>query len=210
MEAEIAAARTATVDEGAPGSLDPRALSSAIEAAAPADRALIVDGGHFMGFPSMAVAVQDPSQFAFTLDFGSIGLGLGTANGAAVANPDHLTVLAIGDGGLMLSLGELDTAVRYSLPLLIVVYDDGAYGAEMHFLRMMDLPDAESLFLTPPLDEVVKAIGADAIKVKDMADLDSLRETLAGGLERPLVLHCPISRDIRATWLQEAFERGTH
>jgi acetolactate synthase I/II/III large subunit len=208
---EIAAARELPApDEGEPGALDPRALSALVDAALPAARNLVVDGGHFMGFPSMAIGVPEPAGFVFTLDFGSIGLGLGAAVGAAVARPDRITAVGIGDGGLMMSLGELDTAIRYSLPLLVVVYDDAAYGAEMHFLRMMGIPDAESLFVTPPLAAVASAMGADAITVAALADLDGLGERLAAGLERPLVLHCPTSREVRAAWLEEAFDRGTH
>lgn len=211
VAAEIAAARERPApDEGAPGALDPRALSALIDAALPAARNLVVDGGHFMGFPSMAIGVPEPAGFVFTLDFGSIGLGLGAAVGAAIARPDRITAVGIGDGGLMMSLGELDTAIRYSLPLLIVVYDDGAFGAEMHFLRLLDIPDAESLFVTPPLAEVARAMGADAIAVHDLADLADLPDRLAAGLPRPLVLHCPTSRDVRAAWLEEAFDRGTH
>jgi acetolactate synthase-1/2/3 large subunit len=211
VAAEIAAARERPApDEAEPGTLDPRALSALLDAALPAERNLVVDGGHFMGFPSMAIGVPEPAGFVFTLDFGSIGLGLGAAIGAAVARPDRITAIGIGDGGLMMSLGELDTAIRYSLPLLVVVYDDGAFGAEMHFLRLMGISDAESLFETPPLAEVARAMGADALAVHELADLDSLGERLAAGLERPLVLHCPVSREVRATWLEEAFDRGTH
>jgi thiamine pyrophosphate-dependent acetolactate synthase large subunit-like protein len=211
VAAEIAAARERPApDEAEDGTLDPRALSALLDAALPAARNLVVDGGHFMGFPSMAIGVPEPAGFVFTLDFGSIGLGLGAAIGAAVARPDRITAVGIGDGGLMMSLGELDTAIRYSLPLLVVVYDDGAFGAEMHFLRLMGIPDAESLFETPPLAEVARAMGADALEIGELTDLDGLGERLAAGLERPLVLHCPVSREIRATWLEEAFDRGTH
>lgn len=197
------------VDAGEPGAMDPRILSALIDAAVPADRALVVDGGHFMGFPAMHMEVPDPSQFVFTLDFGSIGLGLGAAIGAAVARRDRITVAAIGDGGLLMSLGELDTAVRYRLPMLIVVYNDEAYGAEMHFLRMLGRPDAESLFETPPLDEVARALGAGAMSVRGPRDLDGLADRLAD-LDGPLLLDCRISREVRAVWLEEAFERGTH
>lgn len=208
---EIAAARGGAdlVDEGEPGAMDPRTLSSLIDRAVPQDRALVVDGGHFMGFPAMHMEVPDPTQFVFTLDFGSIGLGLGAAIGAAVARPDRITVAAIGDGGLLMSLGELDTAVRYGLPILVVVYNDEAYGAEMHFLRMLGRPDEESLFAVPPLGDVARSLGADGFTVTGPDDLRELPARLER-LDGPLVLDCRITREVRAVWLEEAFERGTH
>jgi acetolactate synthase-1/2/3 large subunit len=209
LHARIVAGPVGQIDESGPESLDPRVLSRRLDSIVPADRTLVVDGGHFMGFPSMDIAVPRPSRFVFTLDFGSIGLGLAAAVGAAVACPDRITVVAVGDGGLMMSLGELDTAVRYRLPMLVVIYNDGAYGAEMHFLRMMDLPDAESLFEVPALDEVARAMGADGLAVRTLDDLVGVPERL-GAMDGPLVLDCQVSRSVRAEWLEEAFQRGTH
>src|SRR5690606_2668576 len=88
--------------------------------------------GNFMGYPAMFLDVPDDDGFVFTQAFQSVGLGLATAIGAAVARPDRLTVAALGDGGALMSVAELETAVRLGLGLLVVVYDDEAYGAEVH------------------------------------------------------------------------------
>ena len=58
--------------------------------------------------------------------------GVGSGIGAAVARPERLTVAALGDGGAMLSLPDLETVARLGLRMLIVVYNDSAYGAEVH------------------------------------------------------------------------------
>ena len=189
--------------------IDPRVLSRALDRILPRDRAVVLDGGHFMGFAAMHLSVPKPSQFVFTVDFGSIGLSIGAAIGAAVGRPDQIIVTAIGDGGLLMSLGEFDTAVRYRLPIVFVVYNDEAYGAEMHFLRMLGRPDRESLFSVPPLDEVARALGGEGMAIGRLADLEPLAERLRT-LDGPLLLDCRISRDVRAGWLEEAFERGTH
>jgi acetolactate synthase-1/2/3 large subunit len=108
-----------------------------------------------------------------------------------------------------MSLGEFDTAVRYRLPIVFVVYNDEAYGAEMHFLRMLGRPDRESLFSVPPLDQVARALGGEGMAVETLADLEPLADRLRT-LDGPILLDCRISRDVRAVWLEEAFERGTH
>jgi thiamine pyrophosphate-dependent acetolactate synthase large subunit-like protein len=143
------------------------------------------------------------------MGFGSIGLGLPAAIGASVARPDAITVAAVGDGGLMMGLGELDTAVRYGLRLLVLVYNDQAYGAEMHFLRMLSIDDTASRFTVPPLDEVARAIGADGYSIRSATEIERL-VPLLGELQGPVLLDCHVSQNVRASWLAEAFERGAH
>lgn len=197
---------TAHDDESKPGALDPRTVCARLDDLLPRDRSLVTDGGHFCGFPAGYLSVADPGAFVFALDFGAVGLGLGTAIGAAVGQPDRLTVLGIGDGGLMMSLGDLDTAVRYGIPLLILVLDDGAYGAEMHFLRMLGMPDEESLFTTPDLAAVATALGARGMRIDALEQLEEVA-TAAADHNGPLVVHVPVNRDVRAGWLEEAFAR---
>ena len=75
----------------------------------------------------------DEYGFCMTQAYQSIGLGLATTIGAALARPDRLPVAALGDGGALMGVSELDTVVRLGLPMVVVVYDDG-YGAEVrHF-----------------------------------------------------------------------------
>lgn len=200
---------TAHADASGPEGLDPRTVCAALDRLLPRERTVVTDGGHFCGFPAAYLSVPEPSALVFTLDFGSVGLGLGAAIGAAIGRPDRLTVAAIGDGGLMMSLGDLDTAVRYRVPLLILALDDGAYGAEMHFLRMLGLPDAESLFATPDLAAVARALGAQGLRIHALEELADLAER-AVALDGPLLVHIPVTRDVRAGWLEEAFARSVH
>ena len=93
---------------------------------------MAVDSGNFMGYPSMYLSVPDADGFCFTQAYQSIGLGLASAIGSAIARPDRLTVAALGDGGALMGISELETVVRLGLPMVIVVYDDEAYGAEVH------------------------------------------------------------------------------
>ena len=119
-------------DESDGQAVDPRALTIALDDLLPEQRTVAVDSGNFMGYPSMYLSVPDADGFCFTQAYQSVGLGLGSAIGAAIARPDRLTVAALGDGGALMGISELETAVRLGLPMLIVVYDDEAYGAEVH------------------------------------------------------------------------------
>jgi thiamine pyrophosphate-dependent acetolactate synthase large subunit-like protein len=112
--------------------IDPRTFSKALDDILPAERLVAVDSGHFMGWPPMYLSVPDAAGFVFTQSFQSIGLGLSSAIGAAIARPDRLAVACLGDGGALMAAGEFETLVRLQLPMLVAVYNDAAYGAEVH------------------------------------------------------------------------------
>ena len=103
-----------------------------------------------MGYPSMYLRVPDAQGFVFPQAFQCVGLALGNAIGAAVARPDRLTVCAVGDGGLLMSLPDLETLGRVQPDMLVVIYDDAAYGAEVHHFRPMGMPVELAQF--PPTD----------------------------------------------------------
>src|SRR5262249_57675178 len=101
--------------------------SAAVDDLLPAERTVAVDSGNFMGYPAMYLGVPDADGFVFTQAFQSIGLGLATAIGAAVARPDRLTVAALGDGGALMGITDLATAVRPGPGLPGVVDAQQAY-----------------------------------------------------------------------------------
>ncbi|MFL5910852.1 MAG: thiamine pyrophosphate-binding protein [Gaiellaceae bacterium] len=192
-------------DEGTDATIDPRTLSIALDDLLPAERTVVIDSGNFMGYPSMFLSVPDAAGFVFTQAFQSIGLGLAGALGAAVARPDRLTVAALGDGGALMSVAELETAVRLGLGLVVVVYDDEAYGAEVHHFG----PDGHPLDTVrfPPADiaAIGRGFGCAAVTVRRPGDLAPLSEWLAGPRDRPFVVHAKVTADRPSWWLEEAF-----
>ena len=184
--------------------IDPRLLSITLDGLLPAERILSVDSGNFMGYPSTHLSVPDEFGFCFTQAFQSIGLGLYTAIGAALARPDRLPVLGTGDGGFLMGISELETAVRLELPLVVIVYNDAAYGAEVHhFTAAEDL----STVTFPDTDfaAVARGYGADGITVRGAEDLSAVRGWLDGPRSRPLVIDAKIASDGGSWWLAEAF-----
>ncbi|WP_460849994.1 thiamine pyrophosphate-dependent enzyme, partial [Phytohabitans suffuscus] len=187
------------------GRVDPRTLSAALDDLLPARRTVVVDSGNFMGYPSMYLSVPDAAGFCFTQAFQSIGLGLASALGAAVARPDRLTVAALGDGGFLMSVAELTTAVRLALPLLVVVYDDAAYGAEVHHFGPHGHPLDTVTFPDTDLAATARGFGCAAVTVRDPADLAAVRQWLAGPRSTPLVVDAKVVSDEPSWWLEEAF-----
>ncbi|GAA3806197.1 thiamine pyrophosphate-binding protein [Sphaerisporangium flaviroseum] len=192
-------------DESGGGRIDPRTLSIALDDLLPAERIVSVDSGNFMGYPSMFLSVPDENGFCFTQGFQSIGLGLATAIGAALARPDRLPVAALGDGGALMGIAELETVVRLGLPMVIVVYDDEAYGAEVHHFG----PDGHALDQVrfPPADiaAIGRGFGCVALTVREPADLAVVRGWLDGPRDRPLLIHAKVTAERASWWLEEAF-----
>jgi thiamine pyrophosphate-dependent acetolactate synthase large subunit-like protein len=184
--------------------IDARTLSIALDDLLPADRVVSVDSGNFMGYPSMYLSVPDEWGFCFTQAFQSIGLGLATAIGSALAQPGRLPVAALGDGGGLMSIAEMDTVVRLGLPMVVVVYNDDAYGAEVHHFG----PDGHDLDIVefPPTDiaAIGRGFGFDAVTVQEKADLETVSTWVGGDRSKPLLIDAKVTS--RASWwLEEAF-----
>ncbi|MDR7330844.1 thiamine pyrophosphate-binding protein [Corynebacterium guangdongense] len=211
MAAAIAAksrwkdAETADVSTGA--LIDPRILTRRLNEMLPAERVVSVDSGNFMGYPSTYLDVPDENGFCFTQAFQSIGLGLATAIGAAKAQPGRLPVLGAGDGGFLMGIAELETAVRERIPLVAIVYNDSAYGAEVHHFTGAGDYGAVT-FPTTDIAAVARGFGAEGVVVEKLADLDAVQEWLDGPRTGPLVVDARIASDGGAWWLAEAF--ATH
>jgi thiamine pyrophosphate-dependent acetolactate synthase large subunit-like protein len=191
-------------DASSPRFIDPRALSIALDDVLPEERTVVVDSGHFMGFPAMYLAVPDPAGFVFTQSFQSIGLGLANAVGAALARPDRLTVAALGDGGAMMGLPELETAARLRLPILFVIYDDSAYGAEVHHFRPMGHPVETVQFPDTDFAAIARGAGAQGLTVRTLEELRPVDRWLARR-DGPLLIDAKVDPDVCADWLEEAF-----
>ncbi len=181
-------------DEGTPrsgsqgsdgGRIDPRTLTIALDDLLPAERVVAIDSGNFMGYPSMFLSVPDEDGFCFTQAYQSVGLGLASAIGAALAQPARLPVAALGDGGALMGVSELETVVRLGLPMVVVVYDDEAYGAEVHHFG----PEGFALDTVkfPPADiaAIGRGFGCAGVTVRGPDDLGPVRDWLAGPVTAP-------------------------
>jgi acetolactate synthase-1/2/3 large subunit len=187
--------------------VDPRSLGAALEKLLPARRNLVYDAGNFLGIVPY-LSVPGPDHFKLTSDFASIGMGFGTALGVAKARPDETTVLVVGDGGFLMTLGELETVVREDLPLVIVLMNDCAYGAELHFLKMRDLPVAKSVFPDVDYAPIAEAFGFQAATIRTLDDLKKVAALLAKP-EGPVLLDCKLNAAVAAPFMSEFHEFET-
>lgn len=189
------------------GRLDPRSVARRIGALLPEDRVVVSDGGHFIGWANMYWPVAEPSRMMMVgTAFQAIGLGFPSVAGAAMARPDSTVVLTTGDGGGLMAVADLETAVRVAGGRgMAVVWNDGAYGAEVNLYGLKGL--ATEPMMIPEVDfaGLAAAVGAEGVVVRTLADLERLAEWSAQPAdERPfLLLDCRISSHIIAPYQQE-------
>jgi acetolactate synthase I/II/III large subunit len=192
-------------DRSREGRIDPRTLTRALDDLLPAERVVAVDSGNFMGYPSMFLSVPDELGFCFTQAFQSIGLGLATAIGAGLAQPHRLVVAALGDGGALMGAAELDTIRRLRLPMVVIVYDDSAYGAEVHHFGPAGHDLGTVLFPETDIAAIARGYGFTGVTVRDTGDLSAVAAWLNGPRDTPLLIDAKVVADEPSWWLEEAF-----
>jgi thiamine pyrophosphate-dependent acetolactate synthase large subunit-like protein len=104
-----------------------------------------------------------------------------------------------------MALGELETLARLRLPLLVVVYNDAAYGAEVHHFGPQGLPLELVRFPDTDFAALARAAGAHGITARTIEDLEGVAGWLAQR-DGPLVVDAKITPDFCAEWLEEAFK----
>lgn len=184
------ALRREAEDHAAPAPLAPTAAGTVdyepalrrFDQALPADRVLVADLGRFVVGAWRNLAVNDPRNFVYAANFGAIGCGLGEAIGAARAAPEKLTVLVAGDGGFMMGgLTELATVAREKLNLVILLCNDGSYGAEHIQFTQKGMSPALSMTSPPDFAAIAHAMGMSACRVTNGAEIDIALDLFASG-----------------------------
>jgi thiamine pyrophosphate-dependent acetolactate synthase large subunit-like protein len=193
-------------DAGTADRIDPRTLTLALADLLPAPRTVVTDGGHFVAWPAMYWPVPDPSGLVFTgAAFQTIGLGFAGAVGAAIARPDRTTVAVLGDGGALMGLSELETLIRVARSALVVVYDDAAYGAEVHMYGALGAKSGTAVFDDTDFAGVARSLGATAVTVRRPGDLAALRYWNDNGRRGTLVLDCKVVPHVVAKFLTDLY-----
>ena len=192
-------------DESSKTVIDPRTLSKAVDAILPADRVVASDSGHFCGWVPRYLRVPNARASCLSHSFQSVGLGLPSAIGLAIANPGKLAVLGTGDGGFLMSIADLETAIRLGLRLCVLVYNDASYAAEVHYFRRQGFSVDIVQFPDTDFAAIARGYGARGATVRTLADLDPVKEWVAEGAPGVFVIDGKINPKLEADWHAEHF-----
>ena len=186
------------------GRLDPRSLMRRIDAALPAERIVSIDGGHFIEWAVTYLPVTAPDRMIMLgTQFQSIGLGFPAAAGVNAGAGEAVSVLVTGDGGGLMGIADAETFIRTARRGVIVVMNDGAYGAEIHQYGSRGL--AEAPMRIPEIDfaGILGALGARSRVVRTLEDLADFQRWAEAGCDGVYALDCRISGDVMAPHMRE-------
>ena len=188
--------------------MDGRSAGVEFDRLLPRDRNVVYDAGNFLVCATY-IGVAGPAHIKQASDFSSIGMGFGTALGFAHGDPKRTTVLFIGDGAFLMTLSELETAAREGINLVVVVMNDCAYGAELHYLKLRGMPVTTTQFPDVDFAPVAQAFGFKTATVRTIEELRDLAPMLAAP-EGPVLIDCKINAAIAAGFLLETSPAQRH
>ena len=159
----------------------------------PDDAILTTDAGNFAGWAGRGFRFRRPGTFLGPTS-GAMGYGLPAAIAAALVHRDRAVVAMVGDGGLGMTLAEIETAVRVGTKVVILVFDNERYGT----IRMWQERRGTGVGVGTelgPIDfaAIGRACGARGIQVDRDGEFEgALRAALAA--DRPTVIQLALDR----------------
>jgi acetolactate synthase-1/2/3 large subunit len=197
---DVAAQRAAyvaasMVDDGKPWTgpgVHPGKVTSTMQRLLPHDAILTTDSGNFGLWLARGYRFNKPGTFLGNTA-GAMGYGLPAAVAASLVHPGRTVVAICGDGGLAMTMNELETAVREGANPIVIVFDNQRYGTITVHQRRRGGPEVATDLGSLDFAEVARACGALGIHVATQDEFEpALREALDA--QRPAVLHLDLDR----------------
>ena len=164
----------------------------AMRAALP-DDGIFIQGMNQMGYYSRSYyPVYEPRSYLISA--GNLGVAFPLALGAKIAKPDRAVVVVSGDGGFLYNSQELATAVQYGINVVVIVFNDNAYGNVLRAqIEQFDGHVLGTELYNPDFVKLAEAYGVGAVRVHDAETLESaLRDALAA--DAPWVIEVPVGK----------------
>lgn len=156
---------------------------------------ICTDVGQHQMWAAQYLNLKKPRRFVSSSGLGTMGFGLGAAIGSAFGTKEPV-VLITGDGSFLMNFNELVTAVKYNLPIIVLVMNNGVLGMVRQWQTLFFDKHYSNTILEHKTDFVAlaKALGADGEDVKTLDELDKAFNK-AFSEKRPFVINCTIDKD---------------
>ena len=177
------------------GGLTPRQAILTLNKHLGANTAVCTDVGQHQMWAAQNLTFRKPRRFASSGGLGTMGYGFGAAIGAAYGTGER-SVLITGDGSFGMNLNELATAVRYNVPVVVVIMNNGVLGMVRQWQTLFYDKHYSNSVLERKTDfaAFAKAFGADGEAVGTPEELDAAL-TRAFAAAGPYVIDCKIDKD---------------
>jgi acetolactate synthase-1/2/3 large subunit len=158
-------------NDGSP--MRPEAVMAAVEAHMADDAVLVADTGYAAAWAGALAEVRVAGRQFLRAD-GSLGWAFPAALGAQLAAPDKQVICITGDGGFGYHIGEIETAIRIGLPVVVIVLNNGTLAFEKHVQTLLygTVVPAVNDFHDVDYGRVARAFGAGGFRVTNATELD--------------------------------------
>jgi acetolactate synthase-1/2/3 large subunit len=163
------------------------------------DAIIVTDVGQHQMWTGQFYPFNKPRSFLTSGGFGTMGFGLGAAEGAKLGNPNRPVVLFTGDGCFRMNCGELAAISNYKIPILVVIFNNGVLGMVRQWQTMLyDKHYSETTLDRPP--DFIKLAEAYGVAGYTATDEAAFIEALAKGLKdnaegRTAIINAIIDKD---------------
>jgi acetolactate synthase-1/2/3 large subunit len=173
----------AASDVGSP--LHPAAFHARLRECLPPDVLFAWDGGDFTHWGRATIPASEPGGWLRLGPLGTIGSALPNAIALKLAHPERPVVMLTGDGSLGFYLAEMDTAVRYKLPFVIIVGNDAGWGLEreLQSATVAGSPNIACELAPTRYDLIMKGFGGDGETIER---LDEVAPAMARAFASPV------------------------
>ncbi len=154
--------------------IHPPRLVAEVRRAMPDDGIVCLDNGMYKLWFARSYRARAPRTLLLDNALATMGAGLPSAIAAKLVHPERKVVAVVGDGGLMMSVQELETAKRLGLDLTVLVVRDDGYGMIRWKQVEMALPDHAMTFGNPDFVRLAEAFGAEGHRLERASDLGPL------------------------------------
>tara|TARA_R110001592_G_scaffold363372_2_gene686198 strand:+ start:69408 stop:71153 length:1746 start_codon:yes stop_codon:yes gene_type:complete len=156
---------------GGSGLLNESAVAATIASLLPEDAIVVHDGGQTMMWTLSHIQVDSPERSLFVPGMGHLGFGLPYANAAKLAHPKRAVFCLTGDGAMGMTIQELETACRYGLNVVVVVFNDSYWGMYKPFGDMLDNPEFGTRLTTVDFAAIARGFGCHAEDVTELTEI---------------------------------------
>lgn len=180
------------------GAIAPHAVFRVLQKLLQPHDVVVADTGYMGAWTGVLHEIQEPGNH-FIRTGGSLGWSLPAALGAQMARPQDRVVAIIGDGGVGYHIGDMETAKRLGLPVVVVILNNRSLAFEYHVQKYLfdtEVKEANDLYDTNYAD-VAKAFGWFGMRVESSPDIEvALRKALDSG--EPAVVEVMVDKEAMA------------
>lgn len=178
------------------GYVNPARFLKALDEALPKDKILTAGQGMHILYTYAYTKVRIPRGFLAATNMGSMGFGFPAALGAKLSSPEREVVAVVGDGEFMMTMHDLETAVREKIGVKLVIVNDNSYRVLLMRQKIQKMGRIfGTLHSNPDICKLAEAFGTEAMVVRSNAQVEEGVRFITRRSDLPLIVELKVDQD---------------